>query len=103
MPPVPSRDRASINVRQNSPPQARLSRSCNVFGVWVGGRPAPDGIGDLQKILEVAMRKTLVALAVSAIAVSVAPAMADQLNGAGGTAIYPVLSKWADSYQKSTG
>ena len=49
------------------------------------------------------MRKTLVALAVSAIAVSAAPAMADQLNGAGGTAIYPVLSKWADTYQKNTG
>jgi phosphate transport system substrate-binding protein len=49
------------------------------------------------------MRKSLLALAVSAIAVSAAPAMADQLNGAGGTAIYPVLSKWADSYQKSSG
>ncbi len=49
------------------------------------------------------MRKTLVALAVSAVALSAASAMADQLNGAGGTAIYPVLSKWADAYQKSTG
>ena len=49
------------------------------------------------------MRKTLVALAVSAIAVSAASAMADQLSGAGSTAIYPVLSKWADAYQKNTG
>jgi phosphate transport system substrate-binding protein len=49
------------------------------------------------------MRKSLLALAVSAIAVSAAPAMADQLNGAGGTAIYPLLSKWADTYQKNTG
>ena len=50
------------------------------------------------------MRKTLAALAVSALALSTAPAMAGgQLNGAGGTAIYPLLSKWAETYQQSTG
>ena len=49
------------------------------------------------------MRKTLMALAVSVIAVSAAPAMADQLTGAGSTAIYPVLAAWADTYQKNTG
>ena len=30
-------------------------------------------------------------------------AAADTLTGAGGTAIYPVLSKWAASYKKDTG
>jgi phosphate transport system substrate-binding protein len=30
-------------------------------------------------------------------------AMAKDLNGAGGTAIYPVLAKWADAYKQSTG
>ena len=30
-------------------------------------------------------------------------AMAKDLNGAGGTAIYPVLAKWADAYKQATG
>src|SRR5579872_519286 len=32
-----------------------------------------------------------------------APAMAKDLNGAGGTAIYPVLAKWAAAYKTATG
>jgi phosphate transport system substrate-binding protein len=32
-----------------------------------------------------------------------ASAMADQITGAGSTAIYPVLSKWADAYKAKTG
>ncbi|HTQ14502.1 MAG TPA: phosphate ABC transporter substrate-binding protein PstS [Rhizomicrobium sp.] len=42
------------------------------------------------------------ALAVSA-ALIAAPAAADSLNGAGGTAIYPVLQVWAQKYQAKTG
>ena len=37
------------------------------------------------------------------IACAVAPAGAVSLNGAGGTAIYPVLSIWAQHYQQKTG
>jgi len=50
------------------------------------------------------MRSHLVA-AVAAAAVSFAATnvQAAQLTGAGGTAIYPVLSKWADQYAKETG
>jgi phosphate transport system substrate-binding protein len=47
-------------------------------------------------------RASLYALALSAALVSGATA-ADTLNGAGGTAIYPVLSVWAQDYQKKTG
>jgi len=49
------------------------------------------------------MKKTILALAASLLALSAAPAMADALTGAGSTAIYPVLSKWAGTYQKNTG
>ena len=38
-----------------------------------------------------------------ATAVASTSAMADTLNGAGGTAIYPVLSDWAVAYQKISG
>ena len=50
------------------------------------------------------MRNHLVA-AVAAAAVSIAATTvhAASLTGAGGTAIYPVLSKWADQYAKATG
>lgn len=41
--------------------------------------------------------------AVAALAVGSAMASSGTLNGAGGTAIYPVLSQWADAYQKNTG
>jgi phosphate transport system substrate-binding protein len=40
---------------------------------------------------------------ISAAAFLTVSAHAKDLNGAGGTAIYPVLSQWADSYQKATG
>ena len=43
-----------------------------------------------------------VALAAAIGATSV-PAMAETISGAGGTAIYPVLSDWASAYQKLTG
>ncbi|MGA2088245.1 MAG: phosphate ABC transporter substrate-binding protein PstS [Stellaceae bacterium] len=41
--------------------------------------------------------------AVSAAAMLTVSAQAKDLSGAGGTAIYPVLSQWADTYQKATG
>jgi len=41
--------------------------------------------------------------AIAAATLLAASAQAKDLNGAGGTAIYPVLSKWADAYQKETG
>ncbi|HEX3675317.1 MAG TPA: phosphate ABC transporter substrate-binding protein PstS [Rhizomicrobium sp.] len=47
-------------------------------------------------------RELTVALAISA-ALIVTPAAADSLNGAGGTAIYPVLQVWAQKYQAKTG
>jgi phosphate transport system substrate-binding protein len=40
---------------------------------------------------------------VSAAALSIGAMAADALNGAGGTAIYPVLSQWAQTYQQKTG
>ena len=46
-------------------------------------------------------RKMLAALAVTA-GLMTAPAMAAGLSGAGGTAIYPVLSKWAEQYKAQT-
>jgi phosphate transport system substrate-binding protein len=50
------------------------------------------------------MRKWLVgAAAAVAVAALAGAASAATLQGAGGTAIYPVLSKWADTYAKSTG
>jgi phosphate transport system substrate-binding protein len=44
-----------------------------------------------------------VGVAVIAVSLSLASAQAAQLSGAGGTAIYPVLSKWADEYAKTEG
>jgi phosphate transport system substrate-binding protein len=40
---------------------------------------------------------------VAALGAMTSLAAAEELSGAGGTAIYPVLSKWADTYQKQTG
>lgn len=50
------------------------------------------------------MNRITAALAAGAITLFSMSAMAaDTLTGAGGTAIYPLLSKWAETYQKSTG
>ena len=46
------------------------------------------------------MLKSIVAGAFISLAAMTAPAVAASLDGAGGTAIYPVLSKWADDYNK---
>jgi len=43
------------------------------------------------------------AVAAAALSFAASNVYAAQLTGAGGTAIYPVLSKWADQYQKETG
>ncbi len=45
--------------------------------------------------------KTLIAAA--SIAIAASAVQAENLTGAGGTAIYPVLSKWADQYATKTG
>ncbi len=46
----------------------------------------------------------MAAMAATALALGCAGARADTtLTGAGGTAIYPVLAKWADSYHTATG
>ena len=37
------------------------------------------------------------------VAATVFPAAADEITGAGSTFVYPVLAKWADTYQKTTG
>ncbi|HZD91880.1 MAG TPA: phosphate ABC transporter substrate-binding protein PstS [Pseudolabrys sp.] len=50
------------------------------------------------------MRIHLVAAAAAAaLSLAAVSAHADSLTGAGGTAIYPVLSKWAAQYHKKTG
>ncbi len=50
------------------------------------------------------MRTHLVAAVTAAtLTFAVTNAQAAQLTGAGGTAIYPVLSKWADTYAKESG
>jgi phosphate transport system substrate-binding protein len=46
--------------------------------------------------------KLLAAIAASSLSI-ITTANAATLTGAGGTAIYPVLSKWADQYAKDTG
>jgi phosphate transport system substrate-binding protein len=48
------------------------------------------------------LRSLIAPLAISAVLMA-APAGAATLNGAGGTAIYPVLSIWAQQYQTKTG
>jgi phosphate transport system substrate-binding protein len=53
----------------------------------------------LKKILPYALSAGLLAAG----AFGSTAAMADTLNGAGGTAIYPVLSDWAVAYKKLTG
>ncbi len=42
-------------------------------------------------------------IAALAASLATAPANAKDLSGAGSTAIYPVLSQWADAYRKATG
>ena len=42
-------------------------------------------------------------LALAAAALTATASQAKDLNGAGGTAIYPVLAKWSADYQKATG
>ncbi|HUO38400.1 MAG TPA: phosphate ABC transporter substrate-binding protein PstS [Mycobacterium sp.] len=50
------------------------------------------------------MKQTFAAgLAALAVGVVMSAANAETLTGAGGTAIYPVLSKWADTYAKEKG
>jgi phosphate transport system substrate-binding protein len=50
------------------------------------------------------MKKSMFMSAVALAAMVIAgSASAKDLNGAGGTAIYPVLAKWADAYKKATG
>ena len=49
------------------------------------------------------MRKHLLAAVAAATLSFGVNAYAASLTGAGGTAIYPVLSKWADQYAKETG
>jgi phosphate transport system substrate-binding protein len=50
------------------------------------------------------MKKSMLMSAVALAAMIVAgSASAKDLNGAGGTAIYPVLAKWADAYKQATG
>lgn len=48
-------------------------------------------------------RVVLVLVAAAALMAMVGTSQAEELSGAGGTAIYPVLAKWADTYQKQTG
>ena len=52
------------------------------------------------------MRKHLIAIVVAGaigLAVAATAAQAEILSGAGGTAIYPVLAEWADSYAEKSG
>jgi phosphate transport system substrate-binding protein len=57
-----------------------------------------------EKKRRVTMRKhILAAIAAASVSLTFAGAQAATLNGAGGTAIYPVLAKWADKYAKEKG
>jgi phosphate transport system substrate-binding protein len=50
------------------------------------------------------MKKSMLMIAAALAAMVIAgSASAKDLNGAGGTAIYPVLAKWADAYKRATG
>ena len=49
------------------------------------------------------IRQTLAITTLALPCLMVSAARADSLSAAGGTAIYPVLSKWADTYAKATG
>jgi phosphate transport system substrate-binding protein len=50
------------------------------------------------------MKKSMLMSAAALAAMVIAgSASAKDLNGAGGTAIYPVLAKWADAYKQATG
>jgi phosphate transport system substrate-binding protein len=49
------------------------------------------------------LRHLTAALAATVVLASVPAVAAETLNGAGGTAIYPVLSVWAQKYQTKTG
>ncbi|HEY2034067.1 MAG TPA: phosphate ABC transporter substrate-binding protein PstS [Rhizomicrobium sp.] len=49
------------------------------------------------------LRSLSAALAISSALVAVPAVAADNLNGAGGTAIYPVLQVWAQDYHTKTG
>ncbi len=49
------------------------------------------------------LRSLTIALAASVALIAVPASAAGTLNGAGGTAIYPVLSVWAKDYQAKTG
>lgn len=49
------------------------------------------------------LRTCMLAFGALALTLGTAAVRAAEMNGAGGTAIYPVLSKWADSYKKATG
>jgi phosphate transport system substrate-binding protein len=52
---------------------------------------------------DIMLRSLTVALAASVALIAVPASAAGTLNGAGGTAIYPVLSVWAKDYQAKTG
>jgi phosphate transport system substrate-binding protein len=52
--------------------------------------------------MQISIRAAAIAIALSTAALS-ASAQAATLNGAGGTAIYPVLSAWAQEYHQQTG
>ncbi len=49
------------------------------------------------------MIQNIIVAAAATLAVNSAMASSESLNGAGGTAIYPVLTQWADAYHKNTG
>lgn len=49
------------------------------------------------------MLKSFLAGAFAVLTVAATPVAAATLDGAGGTAIYPVLAKWAEAYAKETG
>jgi phosphate transport system substrate-binding protein len=59
--------------------------------------------GELTGEIRMMKRLAISMLAMAAAALTATASHANDLNGAGGTAIYPVLAKWSADYQKATG
>jgi phosphate transport system substrate-binding protein len=58
---------------------------------------------ETRKKMKISTKATAIALAIFAAAIAPGAQAAGTINGAGGTANYPVLSAWAQDYKRQTG
>src|SRR5260370_33142034 len=92
---------------RHSPTEAgvehKLRDTANGSDLWRADQPSRcPGVRPQQRREPVKPFKILTAVAVLA-AVSIAPASAADISGAGATFPYPIYAKWADAYEKATG